>query len=177
MTRVTFGRVADLAEADRAAIRALSEAVYPPGDPSAGPSSGVDWARPERCVLVYAGDELVSCVGVVIREGTYEDRQARIGGIGGVKTHPAARRKGYAEAGIQRAIEAFHEEGAVFGLLVCRPALLDYYGRRGWHAFDGELIIRQRGEPATFTFNRVMTLPVREPAPTRGRIDLCGEPW
>lgn len=172
---ITFGRVADLSDAEKAEIRAVSEAVYPP-DAGAGPSKSVEWARPERCVRVHA-DELVSCVGVVIRDGTWEDRPVRIGGIGGVMTHPAARRKGYAEAGIQRAVEVFRDEGVAFGLLVCKPHLLDYYGRLGWRAFDGVLLVRQQGESTTFVFNRVMTLAVGAAAPVSGTIDLCGLPW
>ena len=92
-------------------------------------------------------------------------------------THPAARRKGYAFAGIKRAIEFFCEEGVAFGLLVCRPHLLGYYGRQGWRQFDGELLVRQQGERTGFVVNRVMTLAVRSAAPLTGTIDLLGPPW
>jgi aminoglycoside 2'-N-acetyltransferase I len=173
---ITFGRTADLSEADRASIRAVSEAVYPP-DEIAGPSKSVEWARPEWIVRVHADGDLVSCVGVVIRDGMHEDKPARIGGIGGVMTHPAGRRKGHAEAGIKRAVEFFREQEVAFGLLVCRPHLLEYYGRHGWQRFDGELLVRQQGERTVFVINRVMTLAVLGDAPTTGTVDLCGPPW
>lgn len=174
---IRFDRIADLGDDDRAALRAMSQAVYPPDDINAGPSKNIEWARPEWCVRVHAEGELVSCVGVVIRDATHQDRPVRIGGICAVMTHPAARRKGHADAGMRRAIEFFREEGVDLGLLVCRPHLLDYYGRRGWSQFDGELLVRQRGERSLFTHNRVMTLPVGKDAPTTGSIDLCGPPW
>ena len=174
---IRFDRISDFGEDDRAAIRAVSQAVYPPDDIDAGPSKSVEWARPEWCVRVHADGDLVSCVGIVIREGMHENRPARIGGIGGVMTHPAFRRKGYADAGIKRAIEFFCEAAVHFGLLVCRPHLLDYYSRQGWRGFDGELLVRQRYERTVFEFNRVMTLAVRADAPTAGTVDLCGPPW
>jgi predicted acetyltransferase len=108
----------------------------------------------------------------------HDGRPVRIGGIGGVKTHPTARRHGYARQGLQRAGEFFHTQPDVaFALLVCRPHLIDYYSRLGWQEFNGRLLVRQHGAVAGFTFNRVMTCGVRSAGPVAGTIDLCGPPW
>jgi GNAT superfamily N-acetyltransferase len=172
-------RVIDLSEADREALRALSEAVYPPGQSTSWPGRQIEWSAAEWCVRVHddAG-RLVSYVGVVLRDALLDGRPVRVGGIGGVKTHPAARRRGLAGIGMRRAIELFHgEPGVDFALLVCGPHLLDYYGRLGWRVFDGRLLVRQRGATAEFTFNRVMTYGVRSAAPVGGTVDLLGPPW
>lgn len=174
---IRLDRTTDLSADDRASIRALSQAVYPPEAVKDWPGRHIEWAKPGWCVRVHADGTLVSHVGVVIRDGTHDGLPRRIGGIGGVMTHPAARRKGYADAGIKRAIEFFCEEAADFGLLVCEDRLREYYGRQGWRDFGGELLVRQRGERTAFVFNRVMTLAVRVDAPISGTIDLCGPPW
>jgi RimJ/RimL family protein N-acetyltransferase/predicted N-acetyltransferase YhbS len=176
---VTLDRVADLSDADRDEVRALSLAVYPPEQWIDWPGRHLEWSTPEWCVRVRGeGDTLVSYVGVYVREAECNGRLVRIGGIGNVKTHPAARRHGFAALGIRRAIEFFREQPAVaFALLVCEPQLLAYYSRFGWREFAGQLLVRQRGAVAEFTFERVMTLGLSADGPTAGTIDLRGPPW
>jgi aminoglycoside 2'-N-acetyltransferase I len=172
-------RVADLTDAERAALRALSEAVYPPAEVVDWPGRRLEWAPAEWCVRIPGEGGRVDCyVGITLADARHEGRAVRVGGIGGVKTHPDARRRGLAERAMARAVDFFHAQPDVaFGLLVCAPHLLAYYGRLGWRQFHGRLLVRQRGETVEFTFNRVMTLGVREPAPEAGTIDLASPPW
>jgi GNAT superfamily N-acetyltransferase len=172
-------QVADLTDSEGDELRALSRAVYPPEVSAAWPGRHLDWAAPEWCVLARADDgRLASYVGVTLRRATWDGRPVRVGGIGGVKTHPEARGRGFASGGVRRAVEFFHEQGGVaFGLLVCEPHLIGYYERLGWREFAGQLLVAQHGTTAEFTFNRVMTTGVRSPAPASGIIDLLGPPW
>jgi ribosomal protein S18 acetylase RimI-like enzyme len=125
-----------------------------------------------------SGGELASYVGIILREGTLDRRQVLLGGVGGIGTHPAARRRGYAQMALRRAIDYFREKPEVeFALLVCEEDLIPYYARLGWRVFAGQLIVRQHGEPTVFTFNRVMTMGTAGEAPLIGTIDLCGPPW
>jgi hypothetical protein len=102
----------------------------------------------------------------------------RVGGIGGVKTHPASRGRGFATAAIRRALDFFHEQGDVdFGVLVCEPGLVPFYERQGWRRFPGDLLVAQRQATVPFTFNLAMTTPVRLQEPLAGTIDLLGPPW
>ena len=176
---ISLDRVADLSDIDRAAIRALSLAVYPPEVAAAWPGRHLEWARGEWCVRVWGPEgSLASYTGIILRQSSWDGRSARVGGIGGVMTHPAARGRGHAVHGIRRAIEVFREHGGVaFALLVCEPGLLGYYARLGWKEFAGRLVVRQHGEPADFTFNRVMVHDVEAAGPTSGTIDLMGPPW
>ena len=102
----------------------------------------------------------------------------KVGGIGGVKTHPAFRGRGFATAAIQRALAFFHEQGDVdFGLLVCEPGLVPFYERLGWRRFPGDLFVTQHEATVPFTFNLPMTTPIRLQELLTGIIDLLGPPW
>ena len=177
--RIVLDRVADLSALEREALRALSEAVYPPEEFADAPGRRREWAAPEWGVRLFADDgTLLSYVGICLREGRRDGRSVRIGGVGGVKTHPAARKQGLAALGMDRAVQFFRDQRDVdFALLVCEPRLLGYYGALGWREFAGDLDVTQRGTPERFTFNRVMTYGVGSPAPERGSINLLGPPW
>jgi len=171
--------VTEQTQEEREALRALTAAVYPPAESAADPVRQIAWASPEWGILVWddAG-ALVGYVGIVVRDVALDGRVVRVGGIGGVKTHPAARGRGYARAALQRAATFMADDlGAAFGVLVCREALLPFYGGLGWQPFAGTLLVGQPGGTVPFTFNRPMVLPVREPAPQGGTLDLCGLPW
>ena len=171
--------LAHLSDADREAIRLLSLAVYPPETLADWPGRHIEWSSPEWCVRLWDDEgALVSYVGVHLRDATCTGRPVRIGGVGGVKTHPSTRGRGLASLAIRRAVEFFSQQPNVdFALLVCEPRLLGYYERLGWREFDGQLRIWQHGMPTDFTFNRVMTHAVLAEAPTAKVIDLCGPPW
>ena len=176
---VTLDLKSDLDAAALAQTKALAAAVYPPEVLAGWTGHHIEWSDVTHCVRVSddAG-ALVSYAGVLVRDGQLDGRPVRIGGIGGVTTHPAHRRRGLAALALGRAAEWFRERGDVdFGLLVCEPRLLATYGRMGWREFTGTLRVLQRGAPDTFTFNRVMTHSVRTEAPAAGVIDLAGPPW
>jgi catechol 2,3-dioxygenase-like lactoylglutathione lyase family enzyme len=172
-------RMADLTDAEGAEREALGRAVYPPEVAAVWPGRYLEWSTPEWGVFVRAmGGALVSCLGIVVRPALRDGLPVRVGGVGGVKTHPAARRQGFAARAIARAVEFFRQQPDVaFGLLVCEPHLIGYYSRLGWQEFSGRLLVTQHGESSEFTFNRVMVCGVREAAPVAGTIDLLGPPW
>jgi GNAT superfamily N-acetyltransferase len=174
----TLDLVAELSDADRTALQALTRAIYPPDEAANWPGRAIEWSAHDWCVRVHddAG-ALVCYAGLCLREGELDGKPARIGGIGGVKTDPAARRRGLAARAMERSAEFFRESDVTFALLVCEPRLLAYYGRLGWREFAGRLLVRQREATVPFTFNRVMTCAVTTPAPEVGTIDLLGPPW
>jgi aminoglycoside 2'-N-acetyltransferase I len=172
-------RVADLTADEQSALGTLSLAVYPPEVSATWPGRAVEWAPPQWSVLGFDADGVALChVGAVIREARWNDRAVKVGGIGGVKTHPASRGRGFATTAIQQALNFFREQGDVdFGLLVCEPALVPFYERLGWCRFPGNLLVTQRQATVPFTFNLAMTTPIRLQEPLGGRIDLLGPPW
>lgn len=117
-------------------------------------------------------------VGVVVRDARCDGRVVRVGGVGGVKTHPATRGRGYATAAIRRALDFLRDGVDVeFTLLVCEPDLTPFYERLGWRPFPGVLLVTQHEATVPFTFNRPMTIPVRRDEGPTDTIDLLGPPW
>ncbi|MGI8855712.1 MAG: GNAT family N-acetyltransferase [Thermomicrobiales bacterium] len=177
--RTDITRVDALAPSDREALRALTVAVYTPAVIASLPAMRVTWAQAEWSIRVWDDAErLVSHVGVLARTVLVDGARVQIGGIGGVKTHPDARGKGYASSGIREAVRFFTDELRVaFALLVCLPPTVPFYERQGWQRFDGTLLVQQPDGIISFTANLPMVLPILSPAPADGTIDLCGEPW
>lgn len=177
--QIDITRVADLLPADRDALRALTLAVYSPDVLATLPETRVTWAPATWGIRVRNDDgRLVSYVGMLTREATVEGAPVLIGGIGGVKTHPDARRRGYAAAALRAATTFFTDAcGVAFILLVCLPPTVPYYERLGWRRFHGTLLVEQPGGTITFTANLPMVLPARDTAPLDGTINLCGYPW
>jgi GNAT superfamily N-acetyltransferase len=177
--RIDLKPVARLDDGERAQLKALTAAVYPPEVVATSPGRHFTWAAPEYSVLVFdATGELVSHVGIVVRAGSRDGAAARIGGIGSVKTHPRAQSQGYASTGLRRAAAALHDDHRVdFSLLVCQAHLLPFYERLGWLPFAGRLVVEQPGGPVVFTVNRPMVLAGRAVAPEGGSVDLQGLPW
>ena len=122
-------------------------------------------------------DRLVSYVGIVVRDATLDGEEGRIGGVGGIKTHPEARGRGHAAAGMEAALTFMAAKDCRFGLLVCDDELVPYYEPRGWKLFGGTLWTIQPAPSEVFTFNKVMVKNVAGPAPSRGSLDLEGPPW
>ena len=178
-TRADVKAVASLGADERAALAALTAAVYPTDVVAASPGRHLRWAPPEYSVLVRSADgELVSHVGIVVRTATVNGAAMTIGGVGSVKTHPQARGRGYASAGMRRAATVLHEDHRVaFSLLVCQEHLVPFYGRLGWTVFPGRFVVEQPAGRTVFTINRPMVLSGLRPAPEDGIIDIDGLPW
>ena len=177
-TRIQLSRVSDFSASDREELRALSLAVYPPEEWADWPGRLLEWDEAEWCVRIRDDHgTLVSYTGIVSRIAAVDDRTMRIGGVGGIKTHPAVRGRGYARIGVERALKFFQQSDVEFALLVCEPHLVPYYAALGWAEFAGRLLVLQHGAVEEFTFNRVMTHDIRSAAPATGTIDLKGPPW
>lgn len=178
MQTIKLYRSADLSAAEAAALRVCSSAVYPPEVLANLPSRAIEWTPAQWRVLVWDDDDRVLChVGIVLRQGKTGDHPALIGGIGGVMTHPDARGQGHATHAIKRALAFIAEQRADFALLVCKPELVALYEKMGWRLYKEPLMVTQRGEQQTFTFNVPMVHSVHAGGPPQGTIDLAGPPW
>ena len=177
--RIDLKPVVRLDDDERAALKALTAAVYPPEVVAVSPGRHLQWAAPDYSVLVFTSEgELVSHVGIVVRTGTLDGAAVKIGGVGSVKTHPWAQGRGYASAGLRRAATALHDDHRVaFSLLVCQEHLLPFYQRLGWLPFTGRMLVEQVTGPTVFMINHPMVLSGQSTAPQDGIIDLKGLPW
>jgi predicted acetyltransferase len=139
----------------------------------------MEWSPQQWSVIAWnASGEAVCYVGIILREAWWNERTVKVGGIGGVKTHPAWRKRKLASTAIQRALDFFRDQRDVdFGLLVCEPSLIEFYERLGWQRFPGVLMVTQKQATVPFTFNLPMTISFRLQESLDGTIDLLGPPW
>jgi aminoglycoside 2'-N-acetyltransferase I len=158
-------------------IAPLFAVVYPPDVLATIVWRGVTWAHADRWVLIYREARLVSAVGMYRRDGLHGDAPVRIGGIGGVMTHPDERGRGGASAALRQAHSLFREDGADFSLLFCEAKNIGFYRRLDWRVFAGEVIVEQPGGRGPFSVMGAMVRSIRSEAPAGGTIDLCGLPW
>ncbi|HKY53773.1 MAG TPA: GNAT family N-acetyltransferase [Anaerolineales bacterium] len=173
-----FVATTDFSAHQQRGLESLRAAVYPPEVMATLPSRLFTWASPRWSVLVWDGEELVSRVGLLVRNAFHDGTSKRIGGIGGVATHPASQGKGYASLAMREATKHFDKELKVdYALLFCRPHLVPFYGRLGWKPFEGKVFVEQPRGKIDFTANGAMVLDVKEEAPLKGILDLNGLPW
>jgi len=166
--RIEMMSAADVPPAMRGALRALSAAVYPPEVVATLPGRDLAWARQQQSILVWEDGRLVAHVGLVVREVVLDGQGMRIGGIGGVMTHPAAQRQGYASAMLRRAADCFASDPAIaFALLCCPPQRVSFYGSAGG-ASAGRSSSRNRAGPSSLPSTRCWYAPSTAPRPNPG---------
>ena len=159
-------------------VEPLEAVVYPPEVMATLPWRDVTWAHADHRVLVRDETHKVRChVGVYLRDVKLDGMPVRIGGIGGVMTHPDFRGKGLAGSALRHACSLFAKEEAAFAVLFCERRLSPFYARFDWRIFAGDVLVEQPGGIVRFTATRPMVLDVVRPAPTAGILDLCGLPW
>jgi len=129
-------------------------------------------------VLVWDENELTAKASLLVRDILHNDIPKRIGGIGGVMTHPAKQGQGLASQAMREAANRFHSElNVAYALLFCLPHLIPFYGRLEWKSFEGKIFADQREGKIEFSANSAMVLDVHEQAPLDGILDLNGLPW
>ncbi|HTX93199.1 MAG TPA: GNAT family N-acetyltransferase [Anaerolineales bacterium] len=161
-----------LTESERQGLERLSAEAFPPD------GEDTQWARSDWHVLVWEGEEIVSHVEIVERTAAVGGRPVRLGGIGGVSTLKAWRRRGLAEAALKVAVETLHRPLKVdFGLLVCGEVMIPYYSKFGWKLLGRPMWIEDQPGGRVLYKAPLMILPVGRDEWPDGEIDLCGRPW
>lgn len=141
------------------------------------PSPGVTLARPELRVIVESDEQPVSHAGLIRRDGIWRERPIRIGGIGGVVTHPDHRRQGLASLALDAALHTLREERSNdFALLFAPAEAAAFFTRRNWKPYMGQVFAEQNGTRQLFEALQPLVYYLKR-APHEGELDLCGLPW
>lgn len=120
---------------------------------------------------------LVAHVGVLERTVAVAGDPVDVAGVGGVLTHPKHRGEGAATSGL-RAAHAFirGNRGLDLALLLCRPALVPFYGRLGWARVNARVTFAQP-EGSTTSPLPLMAAELGVRTWPEGPVDLRGLPW
>ena len=175
---IEYIEMGKLSPAQTEALNHLRAIVYPPNVLAMLPGSTFSWVSPQWSIFVWNVKELVARVGLVVRDIVANGVTKRIGGIGGVMTHPNKQGQGLASRAMGAAAERFAKDLNVsYALLFCRPQLVEFYKRLGWKPFMGEVFVQQPQGRLEFSANGAMMFDVKEEAPLQGVLDLNGLPW
>lgn len=157
----------------------LLDAVWPPAEMDQLSWGHVKWAHADLRVLIETDDGELAChAGIHFRTVTWNGQKVHIGGIGGVATHPAYRRRGYASIALNAAAQTMrHHDAAQFALLFCEPHNFEFYQSRGWQPFAGAIYAEQPEGRIRFEAMTPFVFDLKRRAPTLGTIDMCGMPW
>lgn len=176
--KIEFLEMKQLSQAQTEALTTLRRTVYPPEVIETLPARFFTWASPQWSVFLWDSDELVARVGLLVRDISDNGTTKRIGGIGGVMTHPNRQGKGFASTAMREAAERFRSDlGVAYALLFCRPHLVAFYSRMQWKPFKGQVFVEQPTGKIEFSANGAMVLDIKEEAPIQGVLDLNGLPW
>lgn len=128
-------------------------------------------------VLIWAGGQLASHVGISRRVVTVGGRDVVVGAVGGVWTAPEFRGQGLARQAMQTATHFLSEELQVeAGLLICREPVAPFYERVGWQRVQGPVVFDQPSGKVTWQLPILVALCRLDEWP-EGTIDLRGLPW
>jgi aminoglycoside 2'-N-acetyltransferase I len=158
-------------------VKPLFELAWPREQVEQSSWAHVVWGNPDLRVIIEADEQPICHVGLYRREGIWKGRKTRIGGIGGVTTHPDFRRQGFASVALNAAVQTLKDERATdFALLFCEPHNVDFYTSRHWKPFTGEVFAQQHGDRVRFDAMLPFVFYLKR-APHEGELDLCGLPW
>lgn len=139
-----------------------------------------DWAIADFLLVLMKGDHWVSTLELLDREIFVGDAPVRVGGISGVMTHPDFQGQGYARRVMRYALDDMRDVLHIpFGFLVCKPALVGFYGSQGWKEIDAVLHFDQPDGKSSFDPARVrgMIYPFTPQPWPGGDVDFSGPPW
>jgi len=134
-------------------------------------------------VLAHVGDELVGTIRLFMRAVPFNGRTVRLGGIGGVATHPAWRGRGIAEATVRAAMDELRRRSAEVAYLCSMPELGQrLYAKVGFVPLGRPYTYRGRSGKG-YTDHDGWLAPLADPALCAAMLadtapfDLAGSNW
>ncbi len=170
--------ILDFSSSELSRIDAIDHLAFA-SSPSAPQSNEepICWSKSEYYGIGILDSQIVSQLAILHREVRVGDQLVRVGGIGGVATHPDFQRRGYANLLLKEAVDFMgHEMKVPFGLLVCSSEREKYYSKSGWLAISSPMIFNYGNGKRTW-HETTMILPLSDSLWPAGTVDLNGFPW
>ncbi|MFE5584449.1 GNAT family N-acetyltransferase [Kitasatospora sp. NPDC056531] len=136
--------------------RADQDEIFGPGDdPYSVGDLGLTFRPKEIHLGIRAADDrLVAHIGLVPILLSVGDTELAAVGIGGLAVAPGRRDGSLARALLEAAFDHARTLGSAHALAFCRPRLVPYYERRGFHELAAEVTVEQPG-------GRLVVMPLR----------------
>lgn len=169
--RVEIKAVKNLTQAEQDEVFRLLTVVYK-ADISTWTWSQEDWR-----VLVWVGDCIVAHVAITERTCLVDGKPVKVGGVGGVGTHPQWRNQGLAALAMQKTADFLVNNLKVdFGVLFCDGEMVPYYQRLGWRIIDSPVYFKDE-DKMRLCDCPVMYLPGTKPYWPWGAVEINGRLW
>jgi aminoglycoside 2'-N-acetyltransferase I len=135
------------------------------------------WSQDDWRVWVQVDHRIVAHVAITERTCLVNRQPVKVGGIGGVGTHPDWRKQGLASLAMQKTADFLvHQLKADFGVLFCANEMVPYYQRLGWRMIDSPVYFEEEGEKMLCDCP-VMYLPGTQPYWPWGEVEIGGRLW
>jgi aminoglycoside 2'-N-acetyltransferase I len=135
------------------------------------------WSSGDWQLTGSLAGKIIASIEILERMAQVGNTPVRLGGIGGVATHPDWQRRGFASVLMNEAARIMRDTLQVdFGLLICSEERVHLYGSLGWQVAAQSILIEQP-EGKIVMETTTMILPCRKQDWPEGFIDLCGPPW
>ena len=135
------------------------------------------WSQDDWRVLVRVDHRIVSHVAISERTCLVNEKPVKVGGVGGVGTHPEWRSQGLASLAMRQTANFVIDQLKVeFGVLFCANEMVPYYQRLGWRMIDAPVFFEEGGIKMRCDLP-VMYLPGTKPYWPWGDVDICGHLW
>jgi predicted N-acetyltransferase YhbS len=133
------------------------------------------WAAPDWCIFAMEAKRRVASVCLIVRKGTFDEKEVLILGVNNLITEPDERRKGLGRSLMERAIKlCFDRFDANAVVLFCADGLVEYYESFGFKKVACPVWIAQPEGRKTWESNCLVNSRIGLPT---DKIDLCGLPW
>lgn len=137
----------------------------------------LEWSWGYWKVLGRVDGKLVCLVEIIDRTCRVAGQPVRVGGVGGVATHPDHRRKGYASAAMQIAKDFMRDNlGMDYAMLYCSDHRVALYNRLGYEVIHDPVYFDQPGGKMRNLENTMALSITGKPWP-QGEVDMGGLPW
>jgi aminoglycoside 2'-N-acetyltransferase I len=135
------------------------------------------WSQDDYRLLVRVDNCIVSHVAMIERTCLVNKQPVKVGGVGGVGTHPDFRDRGLASLAMRQTADFLKNQLKVeYGVLFCANEMVPYYQRLGWRMIDAPVAFEEQGVKMQCDCP-VMYLPCEKLYWPAGNVDVCGTLW
>jgi len=145
-------------------------------DPSRVAEWGLVWRLKDQHFGIRVDGRLVAHAGLVVLPVSVGGRRMDVVGLGGVGVVEDRRGRGLARFVVSGTMEHARRLGPEFAILFCRPDVVGFYGRLGWHEMADKVEVEQPDGPAVMPL-RTMWFVLRKDARwPEGPVSLHSRP-